>query len=144
MTTLPLLDPGPAFEDFVPERHLAALTLVRPNGHPHTTPVGFTWDRDTRSARIITWSGSVKARLLEEGQLSASVCQVAGGPWLTIQGVARGISDPGTGDDAIAAYTKRYRPPKDRGNERRVIVIEAMRLLASAGLGTSGRPSALS
>ena len=78
------------------ERHLAALTLVRSNGHPHTTPVGFTWDRDTGSARIITWSGSVKARLLEKGHLRASVCQVDGGRWLTIEGVARVTSDLGT------------------------------------------------
>ena len=142
MTTLPLPDPGPAFEDFVGERHLAALTLVRSNGHPHTTPVGFTWDRYTGSARIITWSGSVKARLLEAGHLRASVCQVDGGRWLTIEGVARVTSDPGTCADAIAAYTERYRPPKDRGDERRVIVIEATRLLANAGLGTSGPPNA--
>ena len=144
MTTLPLPDPGPVFEDFVAERHLAALTLVRPNGHPHTTPVGFTWDRGTGSARIITCSGSVKTRLLEEGRLSASVSQVDGGRWLTIEGVARVTSDPGACADAIAAYTDRYRPPKDRGDERRVIVIEATRLLASAGLGTTGPPNALS
>ncbi len=144
MTTLPLPDPGPAFEDFVGERHLASLTLVRSNGQPHTTPVGFTWDRDTASARIITWSGSVKARLLEEGRLFASVCQVDGGRWLTIEGVARVTNDPGACADAITAYTDRYRPPKDRGDERRVIVIEATRLLASALLGTTGPADALS
>ena len=144
MATLPLPDPGPAFEDFVGERHLAALTLVRPSGHPHTTPVGFTWDQSTGSARIITWSGSVKARLLEVGLLRCSICQVDGGRWLTIEGVARVTSEPGTCADAIAAYTDRYRPPKDRGDERRVIVIEATRLLASAGLGTTGPPNALS
>ena len=52
--------------------------------------------------------------------------------------------DPDACADAIAAYTERYRPPKDRGDERRVIVIEATRLLASAGLGTTGSPDALS
>ena len=142
MPTLPLPDPGPPFEDFVGERHLAALTLVRPNGYPHTTPVGFTWDRDTGSALIITWSGSVKVRLLEAGQLRGSICQVDGGRWLTIEGVARVTSDPGTCANAVAAYAARYRPPKDRGDERRVVVIEATRLLASASLVTVGPPGA--
>jgi len=142
MPTLPLPDPGPPFEDFVGERHLAALTLVRPNGYPHTTPVGFTWDRGTGSALIITWSGSVKVRLLEAGQLRGSICQVDGGRWLTIEGVARVTSDPGTCANAVAAYAARYRPPKDRGDERRVVVIEATRLLASASLVTVGPPGA--
>ena len=122
------------------ERHLAALTLVRSNGPPPTTPVGFTWDRDTGSARIITWSGSVKARLLEKGRLRASVCQVDGGRWLTIEGIARVTGDPDACADAIAAYAARYRPPKDRGDERRVVVIEATRILSNAHLGAAGPP----
>ena len=44
--------------------------------------------------------------------------------------------------DAIAAYAARYRPPKDRGDERRVVVIEATRILANAHLGTAGPPGA--
>ena len=140
MPTLPLPDPGPPFVDFVSERHLAVLTLVRPDGYPHTTPVGFTWDRDMGSARIITWSGSVKARLLEAGQLRGSICQVDGARWLTIEVVARVTSDPDVCADAVAAYAARYRPPKDRGDQRRVVVIKATRLLASASLGTAGPP----
>jgi len=92
------------------------------------------------SARIITWSGSVKARLLEAGQLRGSICQVDGGRWLTIEGVARVTSDPDVCAGAVAAYAARYRPPKDRGDERRVVVIEATRLLASASLSTTGPP----
>ena len=134
MTSLPLPNPGPAFEAFVRERHLAVLTLVRPDGRPHTTPVGFTWDGDTASARIITWSGSVKARLLETNHLLGSICQVDGGRWLAIEGIARVTGDPDACTDAIAAYTTRYQPPKDRGNERRVVVIEAAKILVSAHL----------
>jgi hypothetical protein len=79
----------------------------------------------------------VKARLLEAGHLRGSICQVDGGRWLTIEGVAHVTSDPGTCADAVAAYAARYRPPKDRGGERRVVVIEATRLLASTGLGAA-------
>ena len=79
MPTLPTTDPGPAFATFVAEHHLAVLTLVRSNGRPHSTPVGFTWDADHSRARVITWSGSLKVSLLAAGPLEGSICQVDGG-----------------------------------------------------------------
>ena len=60
-----MVDVSDAMAEFVRERHLASLTLVRGDGRPHVTPVGFTWDPDTGLARVITWNGSVKAKLLE-------------------------------------------------------------------------------
>ncbi|MCB1038359.1 MAG: pyridoxamine 5'-phosphate oxidase family protein, partial [Acidimicrobiales bacterium] len=49
---------------FLAERHLATLTTLRPDGSPHVVPVGFSYDPDTKVARIITWSASRKARNL--------------------------------------------------------------------------------
>ena len=134
MATLPTADPGPAFAAFVAERHLAVLTLVRSNGRPHSTPVGFTWDADHGRARIITWSGSVKVSLLAAGSLEGSICQVDGGRWLTIEGPCTVTSDPAACADAVQHYATRYRPPKERGTERRVILLEATRILAGGSL----------
>lgn len=107
---------------FLTERHLASLSLVRPDGTPHVTPVGFTWDPETGMARVITWSGAVKVRLLERaGTLQAALCQVDGGRWATLSGPATVSADPDVCADAVRRYAVRYREPRDRGADRRVI-----------------------
>jgi PPOX class probable F420-dependent enzyme len=101
--------------DFVGQRRTAALTLVRPNGTPQVTPVGVTWDPETRLARVITWADAVKARLLRANlELPAATCEVDGGHWLTMSGVARLTDDPDRVGEAVRRYTARYKPPKDR------------------------------
>lgn len=112
--------PSPDVLEFLTERHLASLTLVRPDGTPHVTPVGFTYEPGTQTARIITWSASKKARLTTTAELPAAVCQVDGGRWLTLSGTARCTADPAVADDAVARYAARYRPPKER--EDRVVI----------------------
>ena len=42
---------APALIDFVTERHLAILTLVRPDGRPHSTPIGFMWDDESKEVK---------------------------------------------------------------------------------------------
>jgi F420H(2)-dependent biliverdin reductase len=130
------LDPrnlSPEATEFLTERHLATLTLIRPDGTPHVAPVGVTWDAEAQLARIITWDGSNKARLLTaSGPSPAAVCQVDGGRWLTIEGVASVLSDPARCAEAVARYAKRYRQPKDRGSERRVIEIAVTRMMGRA------------
>ena len=78
---------------FVGERHLATLTTLRPDGSPHSTPVGFTWDPSSGLVRIISWASSRKVRNLAGGG-RASVCQVDGGRWLTFEGPAQVTDDP--------------------------------------------------
>ena len=74
---------------FLDERHLASLTLLRPDGSPHVTAVGFTWDHDSQLVRVITWAGSMKSRILEQKPNSrAVVCQIDGGRWLSLEGIA--------------------------------------------------------
>ena len=125
---------GPAFAGFITDRYLAVLTLVRPNGQPHTTPVGFTWDQAAGLARVITWSGSMKSRLLEAGELAGTICQLDGGRWVTLEGPCSVTGEPGACADAVARYAARYTQPKDRGSERRVITMVVERILASGGL----------
>ncbi len=123
----------PELEDFVAERHLASLTLVRPDGRPHVTPVGFSWDPDTDLARVITWAGAVKSRLLEtHGALRAALCQVDGGRWCTLEGSAVVTDDPARCREGLIRYAARYSPPKDRGPDRRVIEIAVERVLGRA------------
>jgi PPOX class probable F420-dependent enzyme len=118
---------------FVTERHLGSLTLVRPDGRPHVTPVGFTWDAETGLARVITWDGSVKARLLgAHGPLRAALCQVDGGRWCTLEGAATVTADADRCADAVQRYATRYSTPKDRGPERRVLEVTVDNVLGRA------------
>lgn len=119
--------------DFMAERHLASLTLIRPDGRPHVTPVGFSWDDGSGLARVITWSGSVKAGLLDAaGSSRAALCQVDGGRWLTLEGEATVTADPERCREAVHRYAQRYSEPKDRGAERRAIEIRIDRVLGRA------------
>ncbi|MEM7285057.1 MAG: pyridoxamine 5'-phosphate oxidase family protein [Actinomycetota bacterium] len=129
-----MVDVSDAMAEFVRERHLASLTLVRADGRPHVTPVGFTWDDESGLARVITWDGSVKARLLVAAPdgLRAAVCQVDGGRWATMEGLAVVTADPDRCAEGVRRYAERYSEPKDRGADRRVIEIAVDRLLGRA------------
>ena len=123
-----------ALTEFLTERHLAILTLVRPDGRPHSTPIGFMWDEEAEVVKIITWSGSLKTRLLEKGNLVGSIAQVDGGRWVTFEGSCSVSADPEVCKDAVERYARRYSPPKDRGADRRVITMTVSRILASNSL----------
>jgi PPOX class probable F420-dependent enzyme len=118
---------------FLRERRLATLSIARGDGSPHVTPVGFTWDDEARLARVITWNGAFKTRLLERsGPTRAALCQVDGGTWLTLEGDATVSADPARCEEGVRRYAARYGPPKDRGPDRRVIEIEIDRVLGRA------------
>lgn len=107
---------------FLAERHLATLSLVSADGSLHVTPVGFTWDNETQTARVISFAQAKKVRLIESGQpLVAALSQVDGGRWFTLHGQASVTADPATNADAERRYAQRYRPPGDRGADRRTI-----------------------
>ncbi len=119
--------------EFLRDRHLASLTILRPDGTPHVTPVGFTWDPDTATARIITWAGAKKVRLLDAaGGGRAALCQVDGGRWVTLEGHATVTADPEQCAEAVARYGERYSPAKDRGADRRAIIIAVDSVLGRA------------
>lgn len=100
---------------FVTERHLATLTTLREDGSPHVVPVAFTWDDDAGVVRITTNRRSVKARNAGRrgpgGEPArASVCQVEGGRWMTLEGTVEIVTDLAEVVDAVARYARRYRP----------------------------------
>jgi PPOX class probable F420-dependent enzyme len=115
---------------FLTDRHLATLTTLRPDGTPHVTPVGFTWDGETGPARIICSATSRKARNAALGG-PVAVCQVDGRFWLTLEGTARVTSEADDVAEAVARYARRYRQPRE--NPTRVAIeISVSRILGTA------------
>lgn len=122
---------------FLTERHLATLTTLRPDGTPHVVPVGFTYDPDTRLARVITNGPSVKARNAGRPGAVAAICQVERARWLTLSGAVRVETEPDAVGDAVRRYAARYREP--RVNPRRVaLLIEVRQILGSVPAGVGG------
>jgi F420H(2)-dependent biliverdin reductase len=110
---------SPAALDFLAVRHLATLTTLRRDGSPHVTPVGFTWDAGSATARVITSRGSRKTRNAAAGG-PAVLCQVDGRWWLSLEGTTRVLEEPESVADAERRYAARYREP--RPNPRRVVI----------------------
>ena len=126
--SLDLGDLGPEVLDFLTERHLATLTTLRADGSPHVVPVGFTYEPETRLARVITSGDSVKARNADRASTGsagisnvAALCQVERARWLTLSGPIRVDRDPEAVADAVRRYAARYRQP--RVNPKRVVLV---------------------
>jgi PPOX class probable F420-dependent enzyme len=120
-------DHSPDFLQFWTVRQLSTLTTLRTDGTPHVVPVGVTYDPVTRLARVICSRGSVKARNVARGAGSAwaAVCQVDGGTWSTLEGVAVLRDDAASVADAEQRYAARFRTP--RVNPERVVIEIAIR-----------------
>ena len=141
---------------FLSERHLATLSIPRQGRSPHVTPVGFTWDDDSSMARVITFADAQKVKLIENlmkaaaevseaagvakkaglaeateaaGAAQVSLCQVDGGRWLALEGEAQVHSERNRCAEGVRRYAERYRPPKERGEDRRVIEISVLRVI---------------
>jgi PPOX class probable F420-dependent enzyme len=119
----------PEVEKFTSERHLATLTVLRPDGTPHLTPVGFSWDEESGLVRIITFAGARKVRhLMKRPHPRAAVCQIDGGRWLTFEGPAAVTLDPARVATAVERYAARYRQPSERP-DRVAIEIEVDKVM---------------
>jgi PPOX class probable F420-dependent enzyme len=125
---------SPALAEFLAERHLAVLATQRADGSPHSVPVGFTvsFRGDAAVVRVITFGPSVKAANARRGG-RASVTQLDGGRWVTLEGPVRVLDDAAAVAQAVAAYAGRYRQPKVR-DDRVVIEIEVDRVMCNSGL----------
>lgn len=123
-------DPGEAVLQFLTERHLATLTTLRDNGSPHVVAVGFSYSVADRTARVITFAPSAKARHAARGG-RAAVCQVDGGRWLTLEGEVSLVTDAVGVAAAVDGYAARYRQPGER-EDRVAIEIRVDRILGRA------------
>jgi PPOX class probable F420-dependent enzyme len=127
---------SPGVLEFLTDRHLASLSTLRGDGSPHVIAVGFTYDPQSRIARVITSDGTVKVRNAERtgpggAGTRAALCQVDGRRWLTLEGVAAVSRDRADVTDAELRYAARYRIP--RINPRRVVLTIAVdRMLGHA------------
>lgn len=110
-------------EGFLTANALCALTTCRPDGSPHVAPVRFTWDREAGLARIMTVASRRKARnITADPNARASVCQLVGYRWVTLEGPATVSDDPVRVNEGIRRYTARYRSPPP--NPPGLVVIE--------------------
>lgn len=127
--------PEPGYLDFWRERRLCTLTTHRPDGSPHVVPVGVTYDPDAGLARVITRKDSTKVaniRAAGPGGARVAVCQVDGGRWATLEGVATVSADPAAVADAVARYAERYRRQPRPNPDRVVIHIALTRAMGRA------------
>ena len=106
--------------EFMVERHLAVFTTLRRDGSPHAVPVGFTWDTGAQVARVIASRGSAKVAQARAGR-RASLTQVDGRRWISLEGTTRVLEDSTSVRDAEDRYAVRYRRP--RPNPQRVVVV---------------------
>jgi PPOX class probable F420-dependent enzyme len=112
---------------FLAERHLGTLATLRADGSPHVVPVGFGYDPEDRTARVITFAGSQKVRNIGDGG-PAVLTQVDGPRWLSLEGVARVRREPEAVEQAVRAYAQRYDPPGERA-DRVAIEVAVTRIL---------------
>ncbi|MEU4087454.1 pyridoxamine 5'-phosphate oxidase family protein [Streptomyces aureus] len=122
---------SPSVEAFLDDpEHVGVLTTVRPDGTLHTAPVRFTWDKTAGLVRVMTVASSRKARNLLAGPGGrVTICQVQGFTWVTLEGSATVVREPGRVAEGAERYARRYlsAPPNPPG--RVVIEIEVDRVL---------------
>lgn len=124
--------PGEEVLAFTSEYHLSTLTIVRSDGTPHVTAVGFTYEPERALVRVITWADSWKAKHTASlGTAQAAVCTVDGGRWLTFSGTATVTSDPEAIRVGVERYAMRYRQPKER-DDRVVIELAVDKIVGRA------------
>lgn len=134
MDTAPL--PAAGDDAFWQERRVCFMTTLRPDGTPHVTPVGVTYDPETRIARVITDGGNKKVRNIRAAlaagiEARVAVSQAEGRRWCTLEGTAVIKDDPASVTDAERRYTERYKTPRVNPN-RVVIEITVTRALGTA------------
>lgn len=113
---------------FLRERHLGTLTTQRADGSPHVVPVGFAYDPDERTVRVISAGTSQKVVNADRAGARAAVCQVDGGRWLTLEGPVQVRREPEQVARAESAYEARYQTPRER-TDRVAIVIDVERVM---------------
>jgi PPOX class probable F420-dependent enzyme len=113
-----------ATHSFLAEPRVAVLTTIRPDGSLHAAPVRFTWDGDAGLVRVLTVASSRKARNVAANPGSrATLCQVDGFRWVTLEGTAAISTDVDQVVEGVTRYTGRYQSPPPEPPRRVVVTI---------------------
>jgi PPOX class probable F420-dependent enzyme len=132
MATFDPQNPGEEVLAFLGEYHLATLTIVKEDGSPHVTAVGFTYEPGSSIARVITWADAWKARHVDARAIvPAAICTVDAGRWLTFSGNASVTDDPERVAEGVRRYAERYRTPGER-DDRVVIELAVDKIVGRA------------
>ncbi len=105
--------------EFWRERHLCSVTTLRGDGSPHVVPMGCVVDVDADDSELgVAWAITSRtsqkvANLRRGGDRRVAVCQVDGGRWSTIEGVAEVREDEESVAEAVRRYAVRYRQPRE-------------------------------
>lgn len=110
---------------FWAKRIICSVTLLRPDGRMHVTPMGIVLDGDI--AWGITNGSSFKARIVGQGATPVAICQIDGRYWSTLYGTASLRTDEASIATAVASYAGRYRTPRENP-DRVAIHIEIDRM----------------
>jgi general stress protein 26 len=119
----------PWLQEFWRERHLCTVTLLKSDGRAHVIPMGVALSDEPDTAWAITSGNSFKARLLREPGPIA-VCQVDGGRWATLHGIASVRTDEASVEEAVRWYASRYRQPSPNP-ERVALHISVEKMIGS-------------
>ncbi len=128
-------DPSdPEQQVFLTERHLATLTTLRPDGTPHVVPVAAIWDAAT--GRLLDHhAGRLGQGAQRRGggrrARARGLCQVNGGRWLTLEGVATIIRDPADVADAERRHASCATTRSSPDPRRVVLAIAVDRVMGS-------------
>ncbi|MFJ6705624.1 MULTISPECIES: pyridoxamine 5'-phosphate oxidase family protein [unclassified Streptomyces] len=136
-------DQPDSYLEFWAEYHLCTLTTLRPDGRPHVVPVGVTIDAAAGVATVITRKSSRKVAniLAWGGEARVAVCQVDGGRWATLEGVAEVCAEEAIVQEAVARYGERYGRTPAPDPERVAIRISIERSMGQT-FPVRARPSA--
>lgn len=110
-----------AIEFLTGSRSIAALATTRADGRPHVASVGFTYDHDASSVRVVTMPGSQKVRNVEAGS-AAVLNHIEGMRWLQLAGPARVL----TGVTEVAEAYERFAARYGRVHEGDTLVVVEM------------------
>lgn len=107
---------------FLKERHIGTLSTVGGDGRLHVVAIAFTYEPADGLIRMITFGNSQKVRNLRAAgdRARAAVGQVDGPRWLSFEGPARVVDEPGRVAKAVALHAERYKQPGE--NPLRVAV----------------------
>jgi F420H(2)-dependent biliverdin reductase len=123
---------------FLASRRLASLTTFRSDGSAHVVPVGFMYDPAEALARIVAPLDTVKVANLRRDP-RAVLCQVDGGLWATLEGVATIRDDDASFARTLQEYEAKFGPMHGSPHGRCSVEIAVQLVMGRFAIPGGGR-----